>query len=561
MKFKSASIALATAGLMYFSQTQLNALSLSSPENAPSGELGGVISLTNPKDLGTLLQNSRFSSVMQKMIDSTTMNDPSVRQTFAEMEAFLKSMGDDVTFATMYGSVIKGMDVYIGVEPEKAEQTVLMVVQVASEDQALKIANQLNENSNKTNAEKGLPASLDIDVAGTMFKYDRMNETYFGQKGNKLFMASGGNAFLTSSLQSSGTAAVDSLENLAFLEGKVAQGGDLAIYLNFNKLVQTTTGQALQQASPGQVLVNIDFDGTTVKSNYFFKPTEITDARKALIQIAPSPQQQVSSFLPSNAIAAYSTNILEPSVLSQAYDLAKNSPESAGQFGMIEMMAQQTGLSIKEDLIPAFGPMVSVSLGKPDPTMPLPIPSITIATKIADQERANLVITKIEEGLIYQATESAKQMNPNAPAAEVIQNDFNGTPIRSVSFTTPFVKLLVSHSLTSDGHYLLSFGNGGIESALTAHSGSNSLVSSSGWDSMSPEFFQTNNHLAIIDAASASALLRQVLNLTAGFTGSTPEQLAQANMGFDLLETLGTLYNANRNDPDGTHGYTMLKLQ
>lgn len=562
MNMKLSSLTLATAGLLFFSQPTANALSVVAPELTPGGSLIGVVSLNNPGDLAPLFRDSRASKVFQQLTEIQFADDPEFQEATEEVNEFLNSLGEGVTLSSLMGEVITGIDLYVGTKVVGEDRApVLTILECSSAEQAQKIFDQLEIAEKKNYAKTGATdPTIKKDIAGNSVSYNPIDNSYVLVKGNALIFSKD-EAILASSLKAEGGETIAKLENLSFLESKMIQKGDLVVYANMSELTKNSIDPALQDKANGQLLMNVDVDGNAIKSEYFFKPTTITASKKAFLSIAPAANESTASFLPSNGLASYSTNLLEPSVINSAYDELKQNPDTSGQFMMLESMAQQAGLNLKDDLLAAFGPMISISLGKPDPSMPLPIPSITIAAKIANQEKANIVITKIEEGLIYQATESVRQMNPDAPDATVTTTDFNGTPIRSVSFSTPFVKVPAAHSLTNDGYYLLSIGSGGIQSALTAHAQNNGVASSEQWKSLRPNEFGTVNHFAAVDMAGISAFIRQIVPLASGFTGATPEDVANTNVALDFLESLGTMYNANRNDEAGTHGFTVLKIQ
>jgi hypothetical protein len=565
MNFKSASLTLATAGFLLSAPFSASALEVSVPGHVPAGNINVLVSLTNPKDLAPIIETSRLSKEYQDVMNLALADDEKFIEVMQKIEKFYSTLGENVTLGSMVKEIVTGLDFY-AIPNEEGDLEGLALIEFSNNEQAQAFLDFLRSEAKATNEEniaKGLPAKelLEKEVAGLMVQNDPSTGEYNAVKDNVVFLSSGGEAILTSSILSTGAESLSTLPNLSLLEGKLAQTGDLNLYFNMDELIKSNSELADMSSAGGQTLVSVDFDGLVVKSNYYYKPTTISESRKALMAIPAADNKEISGFVPTDGIIGYSMNLLDNAVMTKGYADLQANPEVAGNIAMMESVFTESGLSIKDDIIPAFGPTMGFSLGKPDPTMPLPIPSITAVFKVADQAKANLVMTKMEENLVKQSTTSARQMNPDAPEATVQTKDYNGTPIRTVDFSTPFAKISTGHALTSDGYYLLTIGGGGIESALASKLAGTGISSDQEWKSVSPEFFQTYNHFAKLDAAALSGFIRQLVPIVSGFSGSSPEDIKNFGEFLDIVESLGTLNNANRNDETGVHGFTVLQLQ
>ncbi len=541
-----------------------SAFDVAAPSAVPAGEKVMVITLTKPADLAPMIKDSQLSKEYAELMTTLGAGSPEYMEFMGIVNNLYASLGENTTLSSMMAEVITGMDAYLSPTPEGTLGSTV-VIEFVSEEKAKTFYGFLNEEIKRQSTKdvaQGLPGTeyVEQELEGVKIQADELNSSYNAQKGNLIYLASE-KAFLGSSLKGEGLESLAMIPNIASLEGKLEVLGDGLLYVDLDGMMKygEGLGDAAGTAGGGQTIVSLDVEQNILRSNYYFKPKTLTETRKQMMAITAAGNADIAGFLPSNSIVGYTTNVMDPTIIANGYKELNADPASAQQFMMLEMMAMQSGMSISEDVIPAFGPLVAVSLGAPAPTSPLPIPSLTVAAKIANQEKANKIITAIETNLLAQATESARQMNPQAPEAQIQAKEVAGTPVRSVMFTTPLVPLEVSHALTADGFYLLGFGS--LDGALLAKSSGDSLTNSAEWKSLAPQSFQQFNHFSKVNTTSLAAFLRQVVPLVAPMTGMGPDQMTQFNQFVDVVDSTGVVYNATRSDAEGVHGFTVLKIK
>jgi hypothetical protein len=236
-------------------------------------------------------------------------------------------------------------------------------------------------------------------------------------------------------------------------------------------------------------------------------------------------------------------------------------PAGSGNiFGGFEIA---TGVSVKEDLLPAIGQELTISVNsfQMNPMNPIPMIDLTAMVEVADESRLQSLLSKLENYL----EETMSGMGPQGEAPPKFQSLNSGeTVIRTLNSGSP---MLTPSYAVNEGTLLLSLNTSSIESAI-----GRSMGKTPSFDS-SPLFAEVKAGLVegstpySFNAISVDKLVQDlVMTFLPMFAAGVPQlaenQLAIFSFCNKILMHIGTSAQLDAKTPDGmTSGYNKLQIK
>ncbi len=551
------------------------AQSVSVPEHVP-GDIKGMITVTDMNGAW----NSWSATPLAKSIESffrlpALQNEPDFQEFVLEIDKAELELGYGLRPNQLLGETIRGLDIYV-VRPEtQAEPDFVVVSKFSHADRVEKLVSYLKSMEEEENADRsaaGLPPVEltsttigDVEVTGS-----EELQFQFGGSGD-VFLFSNSLTALESAITSTGADRLKGVEPLQRGYSKVSdRAGQVTFYLDGSEALKAASQFAptndFGTLTTGPTVGTLNFTPQGIDFAWFTGMDNPTEAEKAVLAIPPSPMKGILSFMDGTPLFAASSNQLDgPLLLRLSEEAASTDPSAMGQMDAFKQQIEtMTGLDFEEEIVPAFGPDVSLAIQDINfAGGMMPQFDALAILKIRDAEKAGIVIDKFEQQMAMLMTEQMRQMNPSAPAATPNISDYQGTTLRSIPFSggpVP-IPLSLTHAVTSDGYWILALSEDSIKAALGRHTGGgNSLAAVTSSASSSGRIPGEFNTLTVMNFRQMATTVGQVVPMFAGMMGAGADMEA-VNLGLEIVRNMGVGYATTSGDGDGQRGSGRLVLQ
>lgn len=575
----SLKLAVLSATVLAFAPISSQARDLAVPGATPKSA-AAIFSINDTKSLWAGISQSPLGAPLTAMFANPALaNDPGYAEFLAERAKAEATLGYPITGASIFGDVLKGIDVYLVPPTEGSDEPGFVVA--ASFADAANVTKTMDHFLGGVAEETGETAT-ELDVNGTMVKAFPGQSLFMSARGTALFAASS-EAAIRETLTADGNADIlQSADYQAAMNGLADKTGQSWFYgdgANLAKILELAPGASeLAGAAPaleGTILAGVgSFEADKIRFSSFTPANKMTEADKAVLASTTTSPNGASRFLPDAGWVYFAMqNFNWKTLLDGATaDAASAGPEAQQamemQRAMLEQGGMSIGLSFENDVLPVLGPEISLGLGKV--VMDLmgggaPNADLVIATKVTDNAKATDLMNKLEAALVDTMKGQFESQGVAPPADLALFTSKDDPAGKMRVFTAPAgmesqVPVAPAYAITNDGYLVLAMSEGGLKDALARSTGgqsfaNGSLASKVGAINPAGTFQKTFIDLPkIVEFASPLAMM---------FAGSSMDEM-QRNMmvsAFDVAKAMGTAYYGVSVEESGRRSDLMFVMQ
>lgn len=555
-------LVLVSAGLLPAQQVAV-------PEHVPSGARV-IVSINDANAMWSALGQTAIRRHMQRLLASPAVtSDPGYQDFKLAMDKAALELGYGLQPDELLGKVLRGVDIYLTRESSAAAPSVVLIAAFNEEKNAKALADYLRKQIAEQSAQAeaaGMPALTmsESEVAGLTVTSVPSQELHFGAKG-PLFLAGTSTAVLQDALESPGAERLAQIAPLAIAMRRMGEEtrGQVFFYVEGDQVGN------LARMLPDMPLPADQLGADTTAGVVSFAPGRI-DARTFSVGstgfgVAQSTQADVLRYATANPLIAYSTNLLEGEQLReqlQSGGFSAAMPGVGPAMQQIASLEEQLGISLEEDVLPAFGPEVSLLVNSFNLQNIMSVQvDMLVVVGVKDEAKARNVMQALESLTHQRAVEQLRALGMNAQSATPVEETHQGVVIRSVPYRNPMLNapMGLSYAFTESGHVLIGLEAAAIRQGLDRASGGG-LLDSAQWSAAQQNLPSTFNQLVLVDFQGVGNLLAGFLPLLGGLMQPGEADLTVLTTAVDMIKSMGTMYSAASLGAEGSVNQTTLLL-
>ncbi len=552
------------------------------PERMPT-DIKAILSVNDTNGMWEAVEKTPVFSQIQLFLDQPSVRaNHDLQQLRLSMDKAILELGFSLYPNDFLGKTVKGADLYLVRTSPQAPPNLLAVVKFDSAANAEALAAYIEKEARKQSedlvVEGAQPIKIDKEeVAGVGITTLPSESLSFGVMGD-VFLASSSIPVLKDSITSTGGERIHDVTTLQKYYSKVSDhAGQILLFIDGQEVNALTemvpeAGAVAANLNAGSFVGVANFTPNQLDLASFVQIPAPSPAMKKLLAIAPVDQSNLMNYVDSSAMFGTTVNGLDgPLFYQAAQEAAVANPGAAMGLQQLDAFGQsveqQTGLSFKNDVLPAFGPEMVLAVNKLSLGGGMNIQFDTLAVLgIRDETKADNVLRALESNLADMLTQQAKMMDPNATEVKPTEEQYGGVTIRSLGMNNPMipVQLAFTHAKTADGQLLLGLNTDSVKSALDRKNTQTGGVNmNEDWLMVKNQFPSEVNKFASVNFNKVGVLLSDTIPMAMGFMGggASQEDLGLALQGISILKSLGSFYGTTVNEPDGSLSTMTIVMQ
>lgn len=529
------------------------------PEHVPS-DIRAYATLRAPAELWAAYSQSALHREATKFIElPQVQRDTGFQQMQLVLDKVALELGFEVTPGQLLGEHLKGADLYMLGDEAGGVTRALVVARFADEARARAVADAVLAHVRRESDERvevgGQPLEFaESQVAGVTVTSIAEYGVHLAGKGDVVLVGSE-LAAVEQALTSTGAARL--LEDATVVEAFAdlpERDAHVALFATDGFLATLADrsgrgGLLPAGALPRALAATVRMTPARLEVAAASSGVQRTGATLALTQLPQSDHAALLRFASGNPIVASSFATFDGALLLEAAnERAAGDPTArqsiASVLAGMEGGFESIGLSLNDDVLPAFGPSGGVFLNAFDfSNFMAPNLDFVLALQVRDAEKAERVTAAVEQALLSAMGQQARSMG--MPAPSIVTDTHAGTTIRSIPFQHPLLTLPLApaHATTGDGYLLVSLTSVALRGALDrAGAESAALASSASWQAARPVLLPQFHEYSLVDLRRLSASLAAVVPLALAQMQGSPEDRAALVQSLSLLGSVGTAH-------------------
>ncbi|MDX2177534.1 MAG: hypothetical protein SF028_13800 [Candidatus Sumerlaeia bacterium] len=532
------------------------AQSLAVPQHVPADAVA-VVSINDTNTMWGNLAKSPLVGPVKELFALPALQEGmgELAGALAEAEA---ELGFPVNADTMLGDKVTGVDVYMLPTSDGATvPSIVKVLKFKSADDAEAIAELV-----VAELGDGATDATTAEVGGATVHSFPTSEFHIAVNGDLIVAGTTAEA-VGAAITSDGKAAILESPEFARAMGQLAERPhQMWVYGAGDQLVDALGAVVPPDAASGlnsmkgQTIAMVgDFQSDFVKLTSFTPKENFTGAQQVSAANASSNDLKAAAYLPGNSLLSFTMNYLSAKEHWDATiaDAQKAGPEAQMGLGMIQGSLQGSeqslGFSVFDELFPALGSNMGVSINKLafNPTIQPPIDvDLTLAAQAKDAAKLQEILGKLEASVNAALKEQlmATGMAPGDDFSAFIGKESSGQKLRVFKAPEGFdaqVPVTPAYTLTDDGFLVFGLSEKGVTDALARATGGGETATTSASFQRAQQLFDTNRNS--VTAVNLSAISDTGTNLMLVF-GATqpPDAQAAINSTLKVLKAMGSVY-------------------
>lgn len=564
---------LVLAGLAFLAPRFADAQKVAVPERVP-GNVKAIISINDTNKMWGALGKSPVRAAFDRISALPSVQGSPEYQDFKlQLDKAELDLGFSLAPDKLLGETVKGLDFYVVKAGDGAAPEMLAILRLKDNASAQAIANYIEKETTRQSDELKSAGAQPIKVAKSAIEGLNFNVTSIPEENlhygvqNDLLLVGTSVDLLKDSLTSAGGERLKALPDLA--SGFAAAGspdGEMLVYLDktivgdLQALAPGSSDAALNSFRTGSTTAVFGFTPTAITTDVFKTVSDVaTESEKKLLSIPPGPQSENLSLMAAEPLMAFAMNLFDGPLMKKVMDeeIARNAQAQSAMGGVMDglkSMETKTGLSLDNDILPAFGPEVAFSVNalSMDPATGGFDLDIVGAIGVKDADKAQKILTALEANATSSMTEKAKAFDPNAPSVQVVVEDYNGTEIRSIPASNPMIPipLALTYARTTDGTLIGGISVSSVKKALDRRAGSATGVPVTAWLGDAG----ATNQVTVVSMRQVGNSLQSVLPTVMAFAGGGAAARDQASLDAFVaaIKSFGVISVTQKNSPAGS---------
>lgn len=500
--------------------------------------------------------------------------NPDIQEATLEMDKAELELGFSVHPAKLFGEVLQGFDFYVVRPDAQAEPSVLLLSRFRDAANAAKLADYIKaraaQESQDAVAAGGAPVAWQTTSIEGVDVFSAESEGIHYAVMGDVFMIGSMQATLRDSISSTGVSRLAANPRLASSFAKVPRKeGQISFFFDGAEAAsiarQAGSGPIDMSWMPkGSTSGTIDATPQAFGLSYYTALDNPSEAQRQLFSIPPASLAPMLGYVSARPLFSSVNNLLDGPALARLTEeqVGASGQDAAARIAAVRTQIEATtGLSLDNEILPAFGPDMAVAVNGIDfANMFAPSADALIALRIRDKAKAEAVIGKFEARMLENLTAQARAMNPSAPAVQPTLSQQGSVTMRSIPLGGPGmpIPLSLTHAVTADGVWLVGLGEISVRGAIMRQTDGESLstvVAQASGANLIPAKF---NNIGLVNFEAVGGTITQVLPLVAGMMGGGQQDMTTPNQIVRTIASLGVGYIATANDGTGTAGYGRL---